>query len=86
APPPPPGGATRLAPYLAAPPAGKPPGRRAAGVLGDDGAPTATPVGGPGSHLVHALARSNALLVLPAGSAAPRAGEMIDTLIYGAQI
>ncbi|MDN6169155.1 MAG: molybdopterin molybdotransferase MoeA [Micrococcaceae bacterium] len=78
--------ATRLATDLAAPPAGKLQVRRAAVVRGDAGAPTATPVGGPGSHLVHALARSNALLVLPAGSAAPRAGEMIDTLIYGAQI
>ncbi len=74
----------RLATDLAAPPEGKLQVRRAAVVLGDDGGAIATPVGGPGSHLVHALASSNALLVLRPGSGAAQAGETIDTLIYGA--
>ncbi|NKX49532.1 molybdopterin molybdotransferase MoeA [Arthrobacter deserti] len=36
------------------------------------------PVGGPGSHLVHALARSNALIQLPPGAARREAGENVE--------
>ncbi|MGO2003316.1 molybdopterin molybdotransferase MoeA [Arthrobacter rhombi] len=74
----------RLATDLPAPPEGKLQVRRAAVVLDDDGGAIATPVGGPGSHLVHALASSNALLMLPSGSGATPAGELVETLMYGA--
>ncbi|MFD1213348.1 molybdopterin molybdotransferase MoeA, partial [Arthrobacter sp. GCM10027362] len=42
-----------------------------------DGAAVA-PVGGPGSHLVHALAQSNALIQLPADVTHPAAGRNVE--------
>ena len=47
----------------------------------DGGDATATPVGGPGSHLLGDLARSNALAVVPAGTTSVAAGELVDVLL-----
>ncbi|WP_417220775.1 gephyrin-like molybdotransferase Glp [Arthrobacter sp.] len=73
----------RLAVALDPPPAGKLQVRRGRVRILHDGGAEATPVGGPGSHLVHALATANALLVLPADAPTPAAGEPVDALIYG---
>ena len=47
---------------------------------GQDG-PTVTPVGGPGSHLLGDLARSNALVVLPPEATSVEAGATVDVLL-----
>ncbi|WP_372699984.1 gephyrin-like molybdotransferase Glp [Arthrobacter sp. JSM 101049] len=73
----------RLTGTLDPPPPGKLQARRAVVTTGHDGGAKATAVGGPGSHLVHALATANALLLLPADGPAPQAGEPVDALIYG---
>ncbi|HXD29163.1 MAG TPA: gephyrin-like molybdotransferase Glp [Arthrobacter sp.] len=73
----------RLTGPLEPPPPGKLQARRAVVATGHDGGAEATAVGGPGSHLVHALATANALLLLPADAPAPQAGEAVDALIYG---
>lgn len=73
----------RLTGTLEAPPPGKLQARRAVVAIGHDGGAEATAVGGPGSHLVHALATANALLLLPADAPAPQAGEPVEALIYG---
>jgi molybdopterin molybdotransferase len=46
------------------------------GTLGPDG--TVRLEGGPGSHLVHALAQSNALVQVPVGTAALAAGDEVE--------
>lgn len=63
----------RLAEPLASPP-GKHQVRR--GILGPDG--TVRLEGGAGSHLVHALAHSNALIQVPEGTAALAAGAEVE--------
>lgn len=73
----------RLAGPLDPPPPGKLQARRASVRILHDGGAEASAVGGPGSHLVHALAIANALLLLPADAPAPQAGEPVDALIYG---
>lgn len=73
----------RLAGPLDPPPPGKLQARRASVRLLHDGGAEATAVGGPGSHLVHALATANALLLLPPDAPTPQAGEPVDALIYG---
>lgn len=47
---------------------------------GPDGA-TVTPVGGPGSHLLGDLARSDALVVLPPEATSVEAGATVDVLL-----
>ena len=42
---------------------------------------TVEPVGGPGSHLVHALAASNALIFVPVGTGHLAAGEEVTVLL-----
>lgn len=49
------------------------------GSLGPDG--TVSLVGGAGSHLVHALARSNVLVQVPAGTAALAGGDEVEVWI-----
>lgn len=66
----------RLAEPLTSP-AGKHQVRR--GTLAPDG--TVTLEGGAGSHLVHALARSNALVHVPEGTAALAAGDEVEVWI-----
>jgi molybdopterin molybdotransferase len=58
-----------------------PPGRRSylRGVLGPDRA-TVTPLTGQGSHQLGALARANALIVVPEGVTAMAAGEAADVI------
>lgn len=73
----------RLAGPLDPPPPGKLQARRAIVRILHDGGAEASVVGGPGSHLVHALATANALLVLPPDAPTPQAGEPVDALIYG---
>lgn len=48
-------------------------------VLGPDG--TVRPEGGPGSHLVHALANSNAFIQVPVGTAALEAGDEVEVWV-----
>ncbi len=60
-----------------------PPGRQQylRGEIGvDTKGPFATPVGGPGSHLVGDLAASNCLVVVPADATAITAGEQVQVL------
>ncbi|HET8878589.1 MAG TPA: molybdopterin molybdenumtransferase MoeA, partial [Arthrobacter sp.] len=66
----------RLAEALSSP-AGKHQVRR--GTLSPDG--TVRLEGGPGSHLVHALALSNALVQVPAGTADLAAGDEVEVWI-----
>ncbi len=72
----------------AAPIDGSPLGRRqflrASHRPAPDGGPgTVTPVGGAGSHLVAALARADALIVVPEETAAVAAGEEVDVVLLG---
>jgi molybdopterin molybdotransferase len=62
-------------------PVRSPPGRRSylRGVLGPDRA-TVTPLTGQGSHQLGALARANALIVVPEGVTAMAAGEAADVI------
>ena len=57
------------------------PGRRSflRGVLGPDGA-TVTPLTGQGSHQLGALARANALIVVPEQVASMAAGDVADVI------
>ncbi|MCA1693400.1 MAG: molybdopterin molybdotransferase MoeA [Actinobacteria bacterium] len=50
----------------------------------DPGAGTVVPVGGPGSHLLGALARSNCLIDIPETTAYLEAGEQVEVLCTGA--
>jgi molybdopterin molybdotransferase len=47
----------------------------------EDGAYMVRPVGGPGSHLIAALAASNALIVLPEDTTEVEAGEPVSVLL-----
>ncbi|MGH3847366.1 MAG: gephyrin-like molybdotransferase Glp, partial [Pseudonocardiaceae bacterium] len=49
----------------------------------DPAAGTVTPVGGPGSHLLGALARSNCLIDIPETTTAIPAGEQVVVLRTG---
>jgi molybdopterin molybdotransferase len=62
-------------------PVSSPPGRRSylRGVLGPDGA-TVTPLTGQGSHQLGALARANALIVVPEDVVSMEAGEAADVI------
>jgi len=62
-------------------PVRSPPGRRSflRGVLGPDGA-TVTPLTGQGSHQLGALARANALIVVPEQMASMAAGDVADVI------
>ena len=42
---------------------------------------TVTPVGGPGSHLLGGLARSNCLIVVPEDVALVEEGSTVDVLV-----
>ncbi|MDT7711312.1 MAG: molybdopterin molybdotransferase, partial [Pseudonocardiales bacterium] len=44
---------------------------------------TVVPVGGPGSHLLGALARSNCLIDIPETTTALKAGEQVVVLRTG---
>jgi molybdopterin molybdotransferase len=62
-------------------PVRSPPGRRSflRGVLNEDGA-TVTPLTGQGSHQLGALARANALIVVPEEVASMAAGDVADVI------
>ena len=62
-------------------PVRSPPGRRSylRGVLGPDGT-TVTPLTGQGSHQLGALARANALIVVPEEVASMAAGEAVNVI------
>jgi molybdopterin molybdotransferase len=49
----------------------------------DPGAGTVVPVGGPGSHLLGALARSNCLIDIPETRAYLEAGEQVEVWCTG---
>jgi molybdopterin molybdotransferase len=49
----------------------------------DPAAGTVTPVGGPGSHLLGALARSNCLIDIPQTTTSLKAGEDVEILRTG---
>ncbi|MCB5907666.1 molybdotransferase-like divisome protein Glp [Streptomyces pinistramenti] len=49
----------------------------------DPAAGTVTPVGGPGSHLIKALAHANALIVIPEDTTEVAAGGTVDVVLLG---
>ncbi|MFG2223993.1 gephyrin-like molybdotransferase Glp [Streptomyces sp. NPDC048644] len=49
----------------------------------DPDAGTVTPVGGPGSHLIKALAHANALIVVPEDTTEVAAGSTVDVVLLG---
>jgi molybdopterin molybdotransferase len=48
------------------------------------GLPEVTPVGGPGSHLLAGLAKSNCFIVVPEDVTALKAGDQVDIMRFGA--
>ncbi|MET1036286.1 MAG: gephyrin-like molybdotransferase Glp [Arthrobacter sp.] len=74
----------RLAEGIGASPAGKLQALRAVFSPGGvGGAGEIRPVGGPASHLLHALASANALILVPAGTTAASAGDTVEALLIG---
>ena len=65
-------------------PVDSPPGKRQflrARLEVADGRYVATPVGGPGSHLLVGLSRSNAFVVVPEDSTHVAAGEPVSVMV-----